>query len=393
MPPMRRSRRDRSGGPVLLFEEGGRGGIADYTEALAEALFDGGLAVELATATDHEYALPASLPVHPVIRFLRPSTRWNRLLRRLRLNKAVTGVRFLFAIARLARLARRARLVHIEFGRFPPLTLLLTVVLRLQGVPVVFTPHNVFDRGRRIPGARSATAALADRVIVHARADLAALPARARARAVVIPHGEYARLAEEAPSIDPARARAGLGLPPEVPVTMLFGQLRPDKGIADLLEAARHVPELHVVLAGEELGGLQNAEDALDAPELAGRVVVRRGFQPIADAAALFAAADTVALPYAQASASGVLFLAYGFDRPVIVYPVGGLPDAVVDGETGWVCARADAAALREALSAVVAAGPQESRRRGAAGRRLADERYSWREIARRTAEVYGSLG
>jgi starch synthase len=99
-----------------------------------------------------------------------------------------------------------------------------------------------------------------------------------------------------------------------------------------------------------------------------------------------------VALPYAQASASGVLFLAYGFERPVIVYPVGGLPEAVVDGETGWVCARADVDALRATLDAAVAAGRDEARRRGAAGRRLADERYSWREIARRTLEVYGSL-
>jgi glycosyltransferase involved in cell wall biosynthesis len=393
MPPMRRSRRDRSGGPVLLFEEGGRGGIAHYTEALAGALLDRGLGVELATAADHEYELPASVPVHPLIRFLRPSSRWNRALRRLRLNKPVTGVRFVLAIPRLARLARRARVVHIEFGRFPPLTLLLTAVLRLEGVPVVFTPHNVFDRGRRVPGARYATAGLADRVIVHARADLDALPPRARARATVIPHGEYARLTEATARVDPAQARAALSLPLEAPVTMLFGQLRPDKGITDLLEAARGVPELHVLLAGEELGGLQGAADALAAPELVGRVVVRQGFQPIDAAAALFAAADTVALPYAQASASGVLFLAYGFERPVIVYPVGGLPEAVVDGETGWVCARADAPALREALRAAATAGREESRRRGVAGRRLADERYSWREIARRTAEVYGSLG
>ena len=57
--------------------------------------------------------------------------------------------------------------------------------------------------------------------------------------------------------------------------------------------------------------------------------------------AELFAATDTVALPYRAASQSGVLLLAYGFARPVIVYPVGGLLEAVIDGETGWICARA----------------------------------------------------
>jgi glycosyltransferase involved in cell wall biosynthesis len=61
----------------------------------------------------------------------------------------------------------------------------------------------------------------------------------------------------------------------------------------------------------------------------------------------------------------------------------------VVDGETGWVCARADAGALEETLRRVAEAGAEECRRRGEAGARLADERYSWDAIARRTLEVY----
>ena len=172
----------------------------------------------------------------------------------------------------------------------------------------------------------------------------------------------------------------------------MFGQLRPDKGIRDVLEAARELPQLHVVIAGEDIGGLAGAADLLRAPELRGRVTVRRGFQEMDDAAALFAATDTVALPYREASASGVLFLAYAFSRPVVVYPVAAIVEAVVDGETGWVCERADPRALAAALGAAAAAGPQECARRGAAGRRLAGERYSWAEIARRTNELYAEL-
>ncbi len=60
-------------------------------------------------------------------------------------------------------------------------------------------------------------------------------------------------------------------------------------------------------------------------PALAGRVTVHEGYLSMEEAAQLFAATDTVALPYARASQSGVLLLAYGFHRPVVVYPVGGL--------------------------------------------------------------------
>ncbi len=106
-------------------------------------------------------------------------------------------------------------------------------------------------------------------------------------------------------------------------------------------------------------------------------------------AAQIFAAADTVVLPYRRSSQSGVLLLAYGFERPVVVYPVEGLVEGVVDGETGWVCPRADPAALAETLGEVVGAGWEECRHRGAAGARLAEERYSWAAIARRTDDLY----
>ncbi len=84
-----------------------------------------------------------------------------------------------------------------------------------------------------------------------------------------------------------------------------------------------------------------------------------------------------------------MLLLAYGFRRPVIVYPVGGMAEAVIDGETGWICARPDVEALVQALAPSIAAGAAECLRRGEAGARLAEERYSWPAIAHRTGELY----
>ena len=51
---------------------------------------------------------------------------------------------------------------------------------------------------------------------------------------------------------------------------------------------------------------------------------MREGYLEMEEAAQLFAATDTVALPYAVASQSGVLLLAYGFSRPVVIYPSAG---------------------------------------------------------------------
>jgi starch synthase len=224
---------------------------------------------------------------------------------------------------------------------------------------------------------------------VHTQADLALLPREVRGQTVVIAHGEYGGLARSGGMAERAVARAALGIAADAPVTLVFGQLRADKGLGDIVQALQRLPALHLVIGGHDYGGLAAVAAALESAELAGRVTVREGFLEMHQAAQLFAATDTVALPYRMASQSGVLLLAYGFHRPVIVYPVGGLPEAVLDGETGWICSRPDVDALVSALAASIDAGPAECLRRGEAGAKLADERFAWPAIARRTAELY----
>jgi glycosyltransferase involved in cell wall biosynthesis len=206
----------------------------------------------------------------------------------------------------------------------------------------------------------------------------------------VIPHGEYGGLARRgAPDADPRAARAELGARDDELVVLLFGQLRSDKGVRDLLVAAADVPEVRVVLAGEDKGALAEVADLRADPRLADRLVVREGFVPAEEVGRLFAAADVAALPYRQASASGVLLLAYGYSCPAVVYPVGGLPEYVVDGETGWLCERADPGALAEQLRTIVASGRETCRTRGASARAHSDERFSWDAIAQQTAALY----
>jgi glycosyltransferase involved in cell wall biosynthesis len=374
---------------VLVIEQGGRGGVADYTAALVAALAASGCAVDLATATDHRYTLAPGVTVHRVFHYLRDGGPAGRLLRRVHLGRAANGVLFVAAIPRLVRLARRAGVVHTEGWEDLRLGVLAVAALRAAGATVVQTEHNTFERGASLERTRRALASLTARTIVHADSDLPRAHAARRGHAVVIPHGEYGGLARTGGDGDRAAARTALGIPGEAPAVLLFGQLRPDKGLGDLLAAARVVPDLHVVIAGEDLGAPAAEAARLAAPELAGRVHLRAGFVPMDEAAGLFAAADAVVLPYARASQSGVLLLAYGFGRAVIAYPVGGLAEAVEDGETGWLCARADPGALADALRRVVAAGPRECARRGAAGRRLAETRFAWDAIADRTRAVH----
>lgn len=380
-------------GRLLMIEQGGRGGVADYTADLVRCLAEEGWAVTLATAADHLYEPTPGVRVQGVFHYMRDTTRIGRELRRRGLGKPINGLRFLLSLPSLMRLARRADIVHTQGWEIPHIGLVAILCLRLTGARVVQTAHGTFERTDRLPAIRrlirGLTARLTSATIVHTQADLARVPAEARGKAVVIPHGEYGGLARRGGEADRLASRSVLGIAPETPVTLMFGQLRADKGIPDLVEALRRLPQLHLIIAGQDAGGLGRVAEALASPDIAGRVTLREGFQQIDDAARLFAAADTVALPYSAASQSGVLLLAYGFHRPVIVYPVGGMPEAVIDGQTGWICARPDVESLVQALDSSIAAGAAECLRRGDEGARLAEERYSWPAIAHRTGELY----
>ena len=381
---------DRRARPVMMIEEGGIGGVADYTVALVSALADRGQPVAVVTASDHAIPAHDGVEVLGWFHYLRPTSRISRALKRAHLGPIINGWSFLFTYLRCVVRARRCRLVHIQGGTSRPLTLFAVVLLRLLGRPVVHTPHNTFSRSGRDEWAGRGLERMSSVTIVHARADLAnlALPEKS----VVIPHGEYSTLAAAGASVDREQARERLGIAQGAPVTLVFGQLREDKGLADVLTAVANVPDMVVIIAGQDVGGLAAVAAALGSDGLRDKVAIREGFLSMDEAAEVFAAADTATLAYRQASQSGVLMLAYGFATPVVVYPTGGLPEAVVEGETGWVCARPDPASLTDTLRATADAGADECRRRGDAASRLADREYSWDAIAGRTLDVYDGL-
>ncbi len=372
---------------VLIVEQGGRGGCTDYTACLAAALAELGIPVTIATATDHLIGELPGVRIVRLFRYVRGTSAVGRAIRRLDLGWAANGLLFLLAIPRLVALARRHAVVHVQGWERHSLGVLATVPLILSGARIVYTAHNTFERRPHPVEGRRLFPRLARETIVHTETDRRRIdPGRS---VTVIPHGHYGSIADGVPAVEPAAARMALDLPADLPVVLIFGVLRPDKGIGDLLDAVAQTTPWHALIAGEEDGALAAAAAWLSSPALAGRVTVREGFQQAQDVGDVFAAADLVALPYRQASQSGVLHLAYGFARPVVAYPVGGLIEAVQDGVTGWLCTEASPAALAEVLRVADRAGRDELRRMGEEGRRWATETFDWRRIAAATAEVY----
>jgi glycosyltransferase involved in cell wall biosynthesis len=103
----------------------------------------------------------------------------------------------------------------------------------------------------------------------------------------------------------------------------------------------------------------------IEARELREHVRLEDRYISNEDVAVYFSAADVVVLPYVEASQSGIVPIAYSFDTPVISTRVGGLPEAVLDGETGFLVDPGSAAQLTEAILRYYQGGYEQKFRNG----------------------------
>ena len=100
---------------------------------------------------------------------------------------------------------------------------------------------------------------------------------------------------------------------------------------------------------------------------------------------------DVIVIPSEWEAPSIVLLEAMAAARPVIAFAVGGIPEAVVPGETGILVPHCDVAALSSQVLALLH-DPARRRRMGAAARRHVEMHFSLRTSAEQFLRLYGQL-
>jgi glycosyltransferase involved in cell wall biosynthesis len=185
--------------------------------------------------------------------------------------------------------------------------------------------------------------------------------------------------------------RAALGIPASAPVVGLLGRLSPEKGPEVFLSAAlvahARLPEAHFVLVGD--GPLAPAlREAIARMRLEGRVHLAGLRRDVAatlnDIDVLVSSSHSEAMPLAvmEAMASGL---------PVVATRVGGLPDMVDEGESGWLVAPGDFNAIAARLQQILGT-PGELERMGRAARLRAVEKMALSDTVDRMAALLARL-
>lgn len=202
----------------------------------------------------------------------------------------------------------------------------------------------------------------------------------------------------------------GHGVDTGRPSIVFVGRITRQKGLPFLLRAMRDVPaDVQLVLCAgapdtpEILAEVEGLIDQLRAER--DGVVWIPDMLPREEVVALLSQATTFVCPSVYEPLGIVNLEAMACEAAVVATATGGIPEVVVDGETGWLVSIeqvndgtgtpvdpdtfvADLArALTEATSDV-----EEARRRGRAGRQRAVEHFGWDAIAERTQQVYATV-
>jgi glycosyltransferase involved in cell wall biosynthesis len=349
----------------------------------------------------------------------------------------------------VADLMRRLPEIGIELGLLCPAGGDITALADSLGVPVYHAPIAAGFMPAGIGGVREAIRAF-EPDIVHAHGSRAAMfarlgDARARQRAVYTVHGIHIDKAGGAARqmaftaierflrprtarfvcvcasdvakgaalgiLDEARAsvihngidmpesaekelgafRAELGIDEGTPLALSVGRFHEQKDQATLLEAwalvREHVPDavLALVGAGPLEDALRERAAELQLGESMRFVAPRRGL------AAAYADADAFVLSSLWEGLPYVLLEAMAYGLPVASTDVDGIPEAVLEGESGLLVPPADPAALARVVAELLR-DPVEGRRMGEAGRDRVAEHFSLEIMAEAVAKVYGQV-
>lgn len=322
------------------------------------------------------------------------------------MTRRFTPLADLRALWALTRLMRRERF-DVVHTHTPKAGLLGQLAARLSGVPVVVnTLHGFYFHEGTKPIPRRfyiwmerIAAKCSDVILSQNREDIATAAAEHIAspellewlgNGIDIARFDRRRLSNE--SLDALRDE--IGLEPGAPVVGFVGRLVEEKGILDLLEAARSVvgaiPNVQLLIIGpydeEKPDALR--PDVAERYGLAGRC---RFLGMRHDMPELYALMDVLVLPSYREGFPRAPMEASAMGVPAVVTDIRGCREAVEPGVNGLLFPAGDADALSRALVELLS--DEEGRARmGAAGRAMSEDRFDEQKVFRRVLDQYERL-
>jgi len=313
-----------------------RGGIASFTERLAQEFNVNGFSTELYTFSLQYPSFlfpgktqfsdappPLNLTIKQKVNSINPFN-WIKVARELRNKKPdIIIVRY-----------------WIPFMG-PCLGTILRCVAKNKHTKIICIADNIIPHEKRIGDTLFTTyfikpihafIALSNEVIT----DMNTL--RIKQKKVMLPHPVFDHFGVKTTKQE---ALNNLNIKCDGGLILFFGFIRQYKGLDLLIKAMsdQRIKDLGIklLIAGEFYEPKQKYTDLIASADLAEHIIIHDQFIPENQIPYYFSAVDVLVQPYISATQSGVTPLAFHFDLPMIVTNVGGLKEVVVDKSTGLV--------------------------------------------------------
>lgn len=317
-------------------------------------------------------------------------------------HAAFLGVKGVLHVAEMRRLIEALRsfrpdIIHVQWSPLPIVDRWFIAALRAIA-PLVMTVHDPvpYNGNPRSYLQRVSAVAIMGRfarLIVHTH------KAAERLREYGLPAENIRRIPHGPMGLAPVLEH-GVALPERRPSSqieiLLFGRLKPYKGVETLVRAAAEMrPEslakCRIRIIGKPFMDLAPVEQLIAQRGLARHVQLEPRFVAEAEVAELFASADVIALPYTEIDASGVLMSSLAAGVPIVASRIGLFAEMLEEGKHGRLIDVGDHVALARALEQL-ADDPELRARMGAEVRRLRDAIPDWATIAGMTEQLYREL-
>ncbi|AJT41659.1 glycosyltransferase [Psychromicrobium lacuslunae] len=384
--------------PLAQPGSGDAGGMNVYVRQLSLHLAALGHSVEIVTAASGQ---DTELAPRVSVRHLGLTNHPGQALSKEELPRLLPTISGLLSTAESLS-GRQTELIHSHYWLSGLVGLTLAQQWQLPLVHSMHTMAKVKNQHRAAgQSAEPTRRALGEERIVAAADRLIANTAAEAAQLAQLYGGCQDQIAVVPPGVDLETFRppvSKINAAEDSALQIVFaGRLQRLKGPHLLLGALAQLrstrPELRFQLT---VIGSQSGKQHYDLPALAKELGVGeqvRFLEPLppSSLAQQFAAADVVAMPSSSESFGLVALEAQACGTPVLATNVGGLSQAVIDGETGYLVnglSESDWAAALEKIHLLGAAG------RAAMGRAGVQHagRHSWQHTAERTIEIYRSL-
>jgi glycosyltransferase involved in cell wall biosynthesis len=168
---------------------------------------------------------------------------------------------------------------------------------------------------------------------------------------------------------------------------LLFGRISPYKGIEYLITAIEKMKERGILLKTIIAG---NGEVYFNTSKFAelGIMLINR-YIPNAELVSLISGTKIVICPYTDATQSGVVMTAFAFNKPVIASDVGGFPEVIKDGITGFLVPPKDSDALASKIALLISDSNLLKKMSENIQKKYSSGEYSWQHIAMKIGELY----